>query len=327
MEFASFLSDTSPAPPILILQGSETFLRERGLAAARSRWPDLAANAIRLPSSDVTWQALADELYTTGLLGGRKMVVLADEGNWLHNNLAAFKEYIKAPSASAVLVALVPSDKSLGVKESDSLRHVECRPPKPIDLPRIVQTLVQERGKTIDRAALETLCSRGGPDLVALAGHVETICTFAGKRGSITAADVAAHVHGEPPHKDYELALACAKKQPKRALELARALVDAGDPAQKILWKLAWQYRKMVEGRKLLESGVRRGEVTSRLQITFFQQEFLGLVDGHSLDELLDKHGEILGADLALKTGGGTEHAILEGLVAKLASSMAGQKG
>jgi DNA polymerase III delta subunit len=327
VEFAAFLADKSPAPPILIFQGSETFLRERGLAAARARWPDLASNALRLPSSDVTWQALADELFTAGLLGGRKLVVLADEGNWLHNNLAAFKEYLKAPASSAVLLALVPSDKSLGVKESDSLRLVDCRPPKPVDLPRIVQTLVQERGKTIDRAALETLCSRGGPDLVALAGHVETICTYVGRRPAIAAADVAAHVHGEAAHKDYELALACAKKQPRRALELARALVDAGDPAQKILWKLAWQYRKMVEGRKLLESGVRRGEVTSRLQITYFQTEFLGLVDGHSLGELLEKHGEILKADLALKTGGGTDHAVLESLVAKLASSMAAQKG
>ena len=48
--------------------------------------------------------------------------------------------------------------------------------------------------------------------------------------------------------------------------------------------------------------------------------EFLRLVDGHSLGELVDKHGEILKADVALKTSGGHEAALLEALVCRLAA-------
>mgnify|MGYP001618193549 CR=1 FL=1 len=323
VEFAAFAVEKPPKEPapVWIFHGSEAFLRDEGLALVKQRWPDLASNALRLPSSDLAWPALASELYTASFFGGRKLITLADEGNFLHNNLDAFKEYAKSPSPSAVLVALVPGDKALGVKESASVRLVECKPLKSFDLQRFTQSLFQRRGRTIDRAALETLCLRGG-ELAAIAGHVEKLCTFAGKRTAITAADVAAHVKGEPPHKDYELALAAAKKQPKKAIELACAMIDAGEPAQKILWKLAWQYRKMVEAKKLLGQGRGRGEVTSLLQITFFQEEFLGLVASHTLGELLDKHGEILKADLALKTSGGMEAVILEGLVARLSSKL-----
>ncbi len=324
MEFAAFQAEKpSKEPPAIILfQGTEGFLREQGLALFKDRFPDLAANALRLPSSDLTWTALAGELYTASFFGGRKLVVLSDEGNWLHNNLAAFKEYAKAPAPTTVFAALIPSDKSLGLADARSVKLVECRPPKAFDLPRLVQAIFLNRGKTIDRAALEHLCTRGGPELAALAGHVEKICLYVGARRDVALADVAALVKGEPPHKEYELALAAAKRQTKKALELARAMIDAGEPAQKILWKLAWQYRKMVEAKKLLGMGRRRGEVTSLLQITFFQDEFLGLVDSHGLEELLEKHGEILKADLALKTSGGMEAAILEGLVARLSSKM-----
>ncbi|HLF94316.1 MAG TPA: hypothetical protein VJB14_12715, partial [Planctomycetota bacterium] len=94
----------------------------------------------------------------------------------------------------------------------------------------------------------------------------------------------------------------------------------AGEAVQVLLWKLAWQYRKLAEAKKLLEAGRRRFEVTSQLQITYYADEFLKLVDGHSIAELVSKHGEILKADVALKTSGGGEMAILEALVCRLAS-------
>lgn len=306
-------------PPVVLLHGAEGFLRDLGVEALKEARPELAGSALKFPSSDLTWAGLLSELRTPSFFGDRKLVIVADEGNWLHNNLAAFKDYLAAPSPSAVLLLQVPSDKATGLSEGTSLWIVECRTPRPQELGRWVQTLFQRRGKSIDRGALERLIARGGPDLAALAGHVETLSSYAGARTTVVAADVDALVKGEPAHKEYELSLAAAKKQPRKAIEVAHALLDAGEAPQKILWKLAWQYRKLVEAKKLLLAGRHRFEVTSLLQITFFPDEFLGMVDAHSLEELLEKHGEILAADLALKTGDRQDEAILQGLVARLA--------
>ena len=73
----------------------------------------------------------------------------------------------------------------------------------------------------------------------------------------------------------------------------------------------------------MVGGGRRRFEVTSQLQITYYADEFLKLVDGHSLAELVDKHGEILKADVMLKTSGGNEMPVLESLVCRLASPAA----
>ena len=325
MEFTAFQAALSKPggelPPAILFQGAESFLRDLGVEILKEGRPGLAETQVRLPSSETTWPALLSELHTPSFFGSRKLVVLVDEGNWLHNNLAGFKEYLRAPSPASLLAALVPSDKALGLGGDGGAWTVECRSLKPGDMARWVQNLFQRRDKTIDRAALDRLVTRGGPDLAALAGHVEKLASYIGRRASVTAADVDALVKGEPSHKDYELSLAAAKKQTKKAIEVAHALLAAGEPPQKILWKLAWQYRKLVEAKKLLLSGRHRFEVTSLLQITFYPDEFLRMVDDHSLEELLEKHGEILAADLALKTGDGRENAVLEGLVARLSRS------
>jgi DNA polymerase III delta subunit len=122
----------------------------------------------------------------------------------------------------------------------------------------------------------------------------------------------------------YELSLAAASKDAPRAFRVLRALLAAGEAVQVLVWKLAWQYRKLAEAKKLLQAGRRRFEVTSQLQITYFADEFLRLVDGHHLAELVDKHGEILKADVALKTSGGNEVPVLESLVVRLSAGRGG---
>ena len=198
---------------------------------------------------------------------------------------------------------------------------VECRPPRPADLQRWIASEAQRLGKQIDRAAAELLGRRAGGSLTGLAGHLEKLALYAGARPAITAEDIRAMVGNEEEREVYELSLAAASKDLPRAYRILRALLAAGEAVQVLLWKLSWQYRKLAEAKKLMEAGRRRFEVTSQLQITYYADEFLSLVDGHTLSELVSKHGEILKADVALKTSGGSAFAILEALVCRLASN------
>jgi DNA polymerase-3 subunit delta len=322
MDFATFAAEVrgkKPAAPVYVFAGPEALLRERAAALLRESDPDLAANAVRLASSEVDWPRLADELYTPPFFGKRKLVVLADEGNFVHNHVEALRAYAKEPSAAAVLAALVPTDRVPAIGEA---RVVECRAPRPAELPRWLAAEAQRLGKTLDRASAELLASRGGSSLSALAGHLEKLAAHAGARGTITAEDVRSLVGNEEEREVYELALAAASKDAPRALRILRTLLSAGEAVQVLVWKLAWQYRKLAEAKKLLAAGRRRFEVTSQLQITYYADEFLRRVDAHSLEELAEKHGEILRADVALKTSGaGCELAVLESLVCRLAWS------
>jgi DNA polymerase-3 subunit delta len=320
MDFASFVAEVrgkKPLAPVYILAGSESLLRERGVAVLGESDPELGANLIRLASSETDWSRLSGELYTPPFLAKRKLVVLVDEGNFVHNHAESIRGYLGQPSPSSVLVALVPTEK---VPAVSGARLVECRSLKPGDLQRWLSSEAQRLGKTLDRQAAELLGARGGGSLASLTGHLEKLASYAGARGAITAEDVRALVGDEEEREVYELSLAAASKDLSGAFQILRRLLRSGEAVQVLLWKLAWQYRKLAEAKKLLAAGRKRFEVTSHLQITYYADEFLRMVDRHGLEELVDKHGEILKADVALKTSGGGELAILESLVCRLAS-------
>jgi len=321
MDFAAFAAELrgkkGPAP-VYVFAGPEALLRDRAAALLAESDPELGANLIRLASSETDWARVADELYTPPFLAKKKLVVLVDEGNFVHNHAEAIRGYLKQPSASNVLAALVPTEK---VPALAGACLVECRSLKPGDLQRWLASEAQRLGKTLDRAAGDLLATRGGSSLAALSGHLEKLAAHAGARTSISAQDVQTLVGYQEEREVYELSLAAAAKDVARAYRVLRALLHSGEAVQVLLWKLAWQYRKLAEAKKLLAGGRRRFEVTSQLQITYYADEFLKLVDGHSLTELVDKHGEILKADVALKTSGGNEVPVLESLVCRLASA------
>jgi DNA polymerase-3 subunit delta len=324
MDFASFAAEIRarrPAAPVYLLAGPEALLRERGAALLRGSDKDLEANAVRLSSSETDWTRLSEELCTPPFLGKRKLVVLVDEGNFVHNHAEALRAYVRDPSPASVLAALVPTEK---VPEIAGARVVECRSMRSGDLQRWLASEAQRLGKSLDRPAAELLVARAGKGLAGLAAHLEKLAAHAGTRGAITSDDVRALVGNQEEHEVYELALAAASKDAPKAFRILRALLRAGEAVQVLLWKLAWQYRKLAEAKKLLEAGRRRFEVTSQLQITYYAEEFLSLVDRHSLDELVEKHGEILEADVLLKTSGGNETAVLESLVVRLAADRVG---
>ena len=321
MDFAGFAAELrgkKALAPVYVFAGAEALLRDRAVALLAESDPELGANLIRLASSETDWARVADELYTPPFLAKKKLVVLVDEGNFVHNHAEAIRGYLKQPSVSNILAALVPTEK---VPALAGACLVECRSLKPGDLQRWLSSEAQRLGKTLDRAAGELLAARAGGNLSALAGHLEKLAAHAGARPSITAQDVQALVGYQEEREVYELSLAAASKDVARAYRVLRALLHSGEAVQVLLWKLAWQYRKLAEAKKLLAAGRRRFEVTSQLQITYYADEFLKLVDGHSLTELVDKHGEILKADVALKTSGGSEVPVLESLVCRLASA------
>jgi DNA polymerase-3 subunit delta len=321
MDFASFAAEVRTkgvTAPAYVFAGPESLLRDRGAALLREIDPELGANAVRAASAETDWARLAGELYTPPFLARRKLVILVDEGNFVHNQAEALRDYLERPAPSAVLAALVPTER---VPSLPGACLVECRSLKPGDLQRWLAAEALRLGKTLERPAAELLAARGGGSLAAQANHLEKLAAHAGSRTSIGADDVRALVGVEEERQAYELSLAAASKDGPKAFRVLRALLASGEAVQVLLWKLAWQYRKLAEAKKLLAAGRRRFEVTSQLQITYYADEFLRLVDSHTLAELVAKHGEILKADVALKTsGGGAEVPILESLVCRLSA-------
>ena len=253
--FAAGLRKKSPLPPVIVFAGTEALLRDRGLTLLREAHPDLEAGMVRIPSSETDWTRLCDELYTAPFFGGRKLVVLVDEGNFTSNHRDQVRAYTGEPSSTAILVVLVPT---LKLPKLEGATIVECRSLKPADLRRWLGAEAQRLGKTLDRAATDLLISRGGKDLSALAGHLEKLAVHASTRTLLTPDDIRTLVGNEEERQIYELSLATTSYDAAGALRILRALSSGGAPAAMLIWKLAWQYRKLAEARRLLDGGQSR---------------------------------------------------------------------
>jgi len=316
MEFAAFTSSLQgPPAPVYLLCGEESYFREKGRELLQAR---LKGESVRLASSEISWPKILDELYTPSMTGQVKLVVVADDGNFLYNHAPLLEKYVKSPSSASVLAGLVPGKAP--VLEHRNLVHIDCRTLKGLDLTRWVTAEFQRRGKTADRQTVQLLVSRTGAELATLDRHIENLTAFVAPRAAVGSEDVKALVSDQASHEVYELSLAAASKKVDRAMEVLHRLLADGESPQTLLWKLAWQYRKLVDAKKLLAAGLPRIEVTARLQITYYAEEFLGFVEAHTLEELLAKHGRILQTDLALKTSGGAEIVWMDKLMCELAS-------
>ena len=327
MDYAAFTAEMKRKKSLAagyLFYGPESYLRRQGAELIRAADPSFQENTLRIPSSEITWSGLISELCTPPFMGGRKLIVILDEGNWIHNEASNLKAYLGAPSPSATFVALSPGSKCPVSFQSKKLTVVVCRSLKLREVQRFVQEEAGRLEKTIDQSVVERLIVRAGTGLETLHGHLERLALHAGTRKRITAEDVQSLVGDDSEHKIYELAIAAATKDRPAALRILHSLVESGDNPHSLLWRLAWQYRKLAEAKRLLGAGVRRFEVTSRLQITYYAEKFLSMVDAHSEEELLGKHQALLDADLALKsTGRGAELAILDSLTCRLASDPA----
>ena len=89
MDFQSFatgIRKKKPLPPVVVFAGTEALLRDRGLSLLKEAHPDLADGMLRIPSSETDWNRLSDELYTAPFFGGKKLVVLVDDGKFISSH-------------------------------------------------------------------------------------------------------------------------------------------------------------------------------------------------------------------------------------------------
>ena len=135
--------------------------------------------------------------------------------------------------------------KTLGTKLLNAIAKagatVLCDAPGDSGLQARAQALLKERGKTIEPAALAlivdraraTAAERGGGgktgDINVLRNELEKAIAYAGSRPLVTRADAAAVGTDAAQDNIFALLDAVGRRDPRRALDEADALLDAGD--------------------------------------------------------------------------------------------------
>lgn len=177
-----------------------------------------------------------------------------------------------------------------------------------------VEKELQSRGGSIDRPALEFLCSNAGRDMWRLNSLIDQLVAYADKR-QIALADCQKFLDEKIDDNIFNLVDAIVQKNSKAAFTLLAEQRRQGEEDGKILGLLAWQFRILVEMADLLE---RTGNATSDILAKelgihpFVAKKNMNVVRSHSLSELEKMYQSLLAIDYKTKTGKAPQSLLLD---------------
>lgn len=143
---------------------------------------------------------------------------------------------------------------------------------------QVVQRVLADYGKRLERDAYESVIRRVGSDTGSLATEVEKLCLFVGERSQIGEADVREVMRDMAEAWVFDLTGALASRDASKTLAVLRALFAQGEPPLRLVGLLAREFRLLLVARECLATQL-RGKWTSGIRFDAFQSKVLPAVD------------------------------------------------
>lgn len=180
--------------------------------------------------------------------------------------------------------------------------------------------MAKEMGVVLEGDAAEELCELLNGELTAVQTELEKLAAYAGERRIITRADIHLLVKSARSYEVWDLADMLAARQPESALVFLDSLLREGEPPAALVGGLAWMYRKLLEAQEL-PLGTPGWQAASRLKMRLEAAEAaVRQSRKFPKSQLTAGLAALYEADSRLKSGGTGQRAVMEFLVAQLAS-------
>ncbi|WP_437223523.1 DNA polymerase III subunit delta [Planctomicrobium sp. SH661] len=238
---------------LVVLHGNERHLKSTAMEALAREFlgsePQEGLGLIRLPSKDLEFRTVRDELQLVSMFSDRKIVLVEDADDFVTEFRPQLENYADKPSRRALLVLEVKTwrkNTRLSKKvDSDGL-GIDC---SELDGARLVTWLVQrmeeEYGKQISREAASLMVELAGTAMGLLEQELSKLASYAGDRPRITPDDVRTLVGGWKAETTWAMIDAIRDGSPGVALNCLSKLLYAGEPAPKILGGINYVFRKL----------------------------------------------------------------------------------
>lgn len=333
----------APAPTCCVLFGDEPFLK--GLSLAELRRLVLGADEAefaltRFDGRNAEWRSVADELFTVGLFGaGRRLVVVDDADDFVSDHRAQLEETVARANRTGTLVLIVqswPGNTRLAKQVAASGLAIECKSPPPARLMKWLTTLARDRHDArLERDAAEILLEIVGPELGLLDQNLAKLAAAANGQ-PITAERVQQLVGGWRAKTAWDMLDAAVEGRSGQALiELDRLLLSGEAPIA-IMGQIGATLRRFAAATRFIEqteTASGRPNLRQALELAGFKS-FVAQKSETQLRKLgRERAGKIyawlLEADLALKGSSSTParaRIVLEQLVVRLGAPEGAQR-
>ncbi len=192
------------------------------------------------------------------------------------------------------------------------------------EVPAWIAQQCKAAGKNIDSQGMQYLADQAGGSLLDLSNEIEKLVLFCGAAKDITLSDVKASVGNVKQYDLNDLGNVVERRDLPKSLAMCEGLVADGEAGLRILATIGRTLRKLTIAKSMMEEEkVSVADIKLQLRLhPFFAKDFFTNLQKFSLPELSSSLAQIQKADLALKSSGRPEVAILQDLLVSVLSTV-----
>lgn len=321
--------------PVYLIYGDEDYLQEMLVNALKEKLvnSDIGAfNFDEIDTEKITTGEIISIANTLPVFADKRLVVVKNPGFLM----AAKKDgdepnkgsdeillnYLKDPLVSTCLVFWVKGSVDKRKKTVKAIEKagniVQIDHLKGTDIGVWLNEEARVLGKKLENKAIEYIVLHGGTELRILQNELKKLVLYAGDENTITLKMVEMLLTKTSEANIFALVDSIGLKKGETALMEIRNLLSAGEPAVRILFMIARQFRMILRAKDLERNGSTEKQITEELSIhPFVTGKILRQAKNFSFIELEDSLRYILECDMAIKTGSQPGKS-LEDLVIKL---------
>lgn len=328
--------------PVYVLFGAETYLRDLAaktiadLSFTKDDFRDFNDNVFSLNAEGNLQEALAvaEEL---PMMASRRVVRITDvriSSTGYRDTVTEEHEdlitaYLENPSPTSTVIFV--ADELNGVRKLGKLLRnktaaVEFAPLSDVEMLSWARDKFAEFDARIDEATLSEFVARIGPDVRRVNNEVKKLATAALPENIISRELVEALIANSREIENFALTDRLVAGKRGEAMKLLAKILDDGAEPLALLGLIAYNYRRLLMVKDMMERGLDRREVAAMVKGPYSQQEaFLTAARRADLNKLVSAVEALAKTDLAIKTsvgGSGPQGARMqiEMLVCELAA-------
>jgi DNA polymerase-3 subunit delta len=187
----------------------------------------------------------------------------------------------------------------------------------------LAMSMARDAGVEMDSEAAEQLADCLDGNLGRMRSEVEKLAAYAGDRGRITTADIAAVVVSGKKYSVWQLSEILASRERARAMTFLDSVLREGEDPTAVVGAMAWMYRKLIEAQEL-PAYTNKFQAAGKLKMRPDTAE-LAMRQSKAIprERLLEGIIALAEADDRLKSGGKNPRAVMEFLISCLTAATA----
>ena len=307
--------------PVYLLFGEEVFLRNTYKKRLREAVVgEDVMNFARCEGKGLDVDELIRLADTMPFFAERRLILIEDSGFFKSASEALVKYLPEMPDTTCLVFAESEVDKRNKLyKKVKSLGYAaEMARQDAAQLGRWAGGILAKEGRKITNRTMELFLSMVGDDMENIRMELEKLISYTMGRDVITDEDVKAVCTIRVNSRIFEMVAAIAGRQTRRAMELYEDLLTLKEPPMRILFLIARQFNQILQVKELMEKGMDRGTIASKLKLQpFVAGKTMPQARQFSREQLFSYVNSCIEAEEAVKTGRLSDRLAVELLITR----------